>query len=526
MIGDFHFLRPEWLLAIAAAGLLAWIVARRTDMRSRWAASIAAPLLDHLVIGRRERFRLSPVHLTVASLAIGGMAAAGPTWERERAPFVDDRAPLVIAVDLSQTMDATDVAPTRLERAKLKVRDLLALRQGARTAIFAYAGSAHMVLPLTDDADLVMSYVDALATRIMPVPGKDTAKAVNAAAASLADEPVPGTILLMTDEIEPRAASALAHRTDKAGLVVLGIGTAAGGPVGTGEGEFLTDAAGQRVVARLDVDALEKLGGEAGIPVATVTADDGDVRWVERRIRTHFEQRQEEGETRWRDMGWFLTIPIALLSALWFRRGWTIRWAGVVLACVLAGALRPAPALAGDWNALDPWLTRDQQGMRTYEGGDFAAASALFESPMWKGAALYRAGQFSEAIEAFAAIDTAESYFDQGNAQAQLGRFGEAAASYGQALKRRPDWQQAKDNLSLIQKLIAEKKKDDDDEQQAQDPNEPPDQVQFDEKGEHGKEGTVDVAKQTAEMWMRNIQVSPADLLARKFAIEAKAGSL
>ena len=116
-------------------------------------------------------------------------------------------------------------------------------------------------------------------------------------------------------------------------------------------------------------------------------------------------------------------------------------------------------------------------------------------------------------------MDSAESYFNQADAQAHLGRLEESAASYRQALKRRPAWKEATDNLAIIEKLIARKKKDEDEE--AQDPNEAPDQIQFDEKGEHGKEGTVNAAQQTAEMWMRNIQVSPAELLARKFSIEA-----
>ena len=519
MIGDFHFLRPIWLLALVAAALLAWLIARRGDARSRWSGTIAPDLLEHLMIDRQTSLRLRPLHLTVALLVLGGLAAAGPTWERERAPFVDDKAPLVITIDLSQTMDATDVAPTRLERAKLKVRDLLALRKGARTAILAYAGSAHMVLPLTDDADLVQTYVDALATGIMPVPGKDTALALKAATASLTDEEAPGTILLFTDGVEAPAFTAVKQAADSQGIVVLAFGTAAGGPVKTGKGEFLNDAGGQRVTARLDVDALQKLKGEAGIDVATVTADDSDVRWIERRIRTHLEQRQADAETRWRDVGWWLTIPIALLSMLWFRRGWTIRWASVVLIAIGPGIASPNMAKAADWNMANPWLTRDQQGMRAFARGDFAAASGLFEDPMWKGVAFYRSGKFSEAIEAFASVDSAESYFNQADAQAHLGRLEESAASYRQALKRRPAWKEATDNLAIIEKLIARKKKDEDEE--AQDPNEAPDQIQFDEKGEHGKEGTVNAAQQTAEMWMRNIQVSPAELLARKFSIEA-----
>jgi Ca-activated chloride channel family protein len=423
-------------------------------------------------------------------------------------------------------MDAIDVSPTRLERAKLKVRDLLALRPGARTAIFAYAGSAHLVLPLTDDANLIRTYVDSLATSIMPMPGKDTAKALAVVEAGLAREEVPGTILLLTDGVEPQAFNAFSHR-GKNDVMILGIGTAEGGPVKTGADSFLSDASGRRVFARLDVDALRKLKSEAGIELATVTTDDADVQWIQRRVQTHLERKQEDSGARWRDFGWYLTIPIALLGALWFRRGWTIRWtAGIILSLVLAQDARaqeshpPSPT--------NPWLlaieraffTPDQLGRRAFERGEYDAAAEFFEDPMWKGTALFRAGRFEDAVSAFARVDSAESYYDQGNALAKLGNLKGAVASYQEALKRRPDFVDAEANLALVQKLI---KKEADEEQEAQDPAEKPDQVQFDDKGKKGKAGQVDLAAQTAEMWMRNIQTTPAQLLQHKFALQAQA---
>lgn len=522
MIEDFHFLRPAWLFAILAAAALAWLIARRGDVRSRWGGTIAPQLLAHLLIDRRGNVRIRPVHLTVALIVLGAIAAAGPTWDRERAPFVEDKAPLAIAIDLSQTMDATDVAPTRIERVKLKVRDLLTRRQGARTAIFAYAGSAHMVLPLTDDASLIQTYVDSLATRIMPVAGKDTVKALHLAEAALAHEDVPGTILFMTDGVEPQATEAFKGTPKRNEIMVLGVGTAAGGPVKIGDGEFLTDAGGQRVFSRLDVDALRKLKSQTGVQLATITLDDSDVDWIERRVQTHLQEQQANEESRWRDCGWWLTIPIAMLSALWFRRGWTIRWVSVVLIAFGLSLSGQHPASAADWRLSDPWRTQDQQGRRAFDRGDYAGAAAHFEDPMWKGIALYRAGRFSEAIEALAPLDTAESYYNQGNAQAHLGRLPQAVASYTQALKRRPDWPEAKANLDIIQAVIALQEKTENEEQTLTlEKDDMADSVTVDERGKKGKKGLVNGGQQSAEMWMRNIQVTPADLLARKFAIEA-----
>jgi Ca-activated chloride channel homolog len=518
MIADFHFLRPEWLWGLVAAAILFWVVSRREDVRARWGSIISPHLLDHLIVDRREYRRLRPVHLTAALMALGSIAAAGPTFERERPPFLQDKAPLAIAIDLSQTMDAIDVSPTRLERVKLKVRDLLALRPGARTAIFVYAGSAHLVLPLTDDTNLIETYVDSLATGLMPVKGKDTARALAVVENALASEDTPGTILFMTDGVEPRAFDALKNHGSKDEIMVLAVGTPEGAPVKTGKDEFLTGVSGQRVISKLDVGALHKLKAETHVQVATTTLDDADVQWIARRAQTHLQLMLTDSEARWNDLGWWLTIPIVLLSALWFRRGWTIRWASALLLFFALSASHEASA--AEWQFADAWLTLDQQGRVAYEHGDYAGAAQRFSDPMWRGVALYRAGRYDDAIDAFARVDTAESYFDQGNALAKLGKLSAAVAAYQEALKRKPDFSAAKANLDLVQKLIPAKKKKDDEE--AQDPNEKPDQIKFDEKGKKGKQGEVEAAQQTSEMWMRNIQTTPAQLLRRKFAIEAE----
>ncbi|NVD42534.1 VWA domain-containing protein [Ensifer sp. HO-A22] len=519
MIADFHFLRPLWLLALVAVPLLVVVIGRRTDVRAQWQGMIAPHLLDHLLIEKGGKRRFHPVHLTAALIAIAAIATAGPTWQREKPPFVEDTAPLAIAIDLTATMNATDLSPTRLERTKLKVQDILALRKGARTALFAYAGTAHMVLPLTDDANLIRTYVAALSPGIMPVAGKNTGKALQVVEDALSGEAVPGTILFMTDGVERTAFDAFAHYKGRNDLMVLGIGTADGGPVKTADGQFLTDATGARVRAKLDVDALKALQAASATQVATVTPDDADVRWIVRRIQTSFAQKTAEGLTRWYDAGWWLTIPIAILAALWFRRGWSVRWAVFVIA--IGTALPGTRVEAAERSFADLWFTPDQKGQRAVDRGDFQGAAGDFTDPAWQGVALYRIGRYQDAINAFAQGDTAESYYNQGNALMHLDKVEEAVAAYQQALKQRPDWPEAKQNLAVAEKRKADKDKQDQDaEQEAAGLD--PDQVQFDDKGTKGKEGTVPGAPQTAEMWMRNIQVSPADLLARKFAIEAK----
>lgn len=514
MIEAFHFLRPWWLLALALPAIIIWMAGRSSDVRSQWKGLIEPHLLDSLMVEGAQRSRIRPSWLLAAALALASLAASGPAWQRETPPFVEDTAPLVIAVDLSPTMDAIDVTPSRLERAKLKIKDIVAGRAGARSAVVAYAGSAHLVLPLTEDGSLIETYTDALATRIMPVDGKNTPRALEQAEAALTGEDAAGTILFLTDGVEQQAFDAF-KRKSKHAIAVLGIGTQTGGPVKTPDGGFLTDATGGRMFSRLDVEGLKNLHALTGVDVATMTDDDTDIRWVSQKIRTNFAQMQAAEGDRWRDLGWWLVIPLTILFAFSFRKGWVVRVGTTLLAARL---LMPVEVEAADLTGM--WLTPDQKGRIAYDKGDFEAASSHFADPMWKGTALYRAGKFAEALDSFAAVDSADSWYDQGNALLHIGKFDEAAAAYKKALEKRRDWPDATFNLAVAQKLIQQKK--DDEEEQQDEPNLPPDSVQFDGKGKQGKAGKMNIAEQTSELWMKNIIVSPADLMARKFAIEAQ----
>lgn len=512
MIADFHFIRP-WVLALLLLPVaILWLASRAGDVRAQWKGMIAPHLLDSLLVDGSKKSTIRPSWLLASVLVLGIAGAAGPTWQREAPPFVQDTAPLVIAVDLSRTMDAIDVSPSRIERAKLKIKDIVDARAGARTAIVAYAGSAHLVLPPTEDAALLESYSDALSTRIMPKPGKDTATALKLADGLLEKEGSTGTILLLTDGVEPAAVDVM--KSSSSGIVVLGIGTSAGGPVKGPDGSFASDASGERLFSKLDVSGLQKIGDDAGAKVATITDDDADVRWVMQRVRSNFAQKQSSEGDRWRDGGWWLVVPLSIAMALSFRKGWVVRAVFLLLSFHM---LSPQNARAD--GLTDMWLTSDQQGRIAFERGDYSGASEKFSDPMWKGVALYRAGKYQDAVDALASVDTAESWYDQANAFVRLAKYAEAVAAYEKALRWRAQWPDATANLAIARRLLLMQKDKQDD--QPEQPSEKPDSVQFDDKGKQGKEGMIDVGEQTSEMWMKNISVSPADLMARKFSIEA-----
>ncbi|MDF0653082.1 MAG: VWA domain-containing protein, partial [Nitrospira sp.] len=502
---SFHFLRPLWLLSIPAALWLVWIWQRQTDQRRQWADIIAPHLLDHLIVGGKQGFRLRPMHMIAGAVILAGIATAGPVWEREPPPFTEDKAPMVVAIDLSRTMDAVDVPPTRLERAKQKVRDLAALRSGSRTGLIVYAGTAHLVLPPTEDPALLEIFLAALETDLMPVAGRNADAALALADRLLTKETAAGTVLFITDEFDAKQVPLLAEhqRQSRDQILALAVGTSQGGPIRTKNGRVALDGRGVPLQARFDRETFTRMSSEADMPVMSVTLDDADVEWVQRRALHYLQVVNERtAEVRWKEFGYYATFPLALLAAFWFRRGWTVRWMGVVVLVILMGAAGPIGADAqessstkfeapnsmeipnhksqvsnrathpdassslkfGAWSLgfsevsnlgfgawilelVEGWFfTRDQQGRWYFDHGNYSTAAERFTDPMWKGLASYRSGDYAAALTQFARLDTPEAFFLMGNCYARMKEFPAAVGAYDHALKGRPAFREATEN--------------------------------------------------------------------------------
>jgi len=128
---------------------------------------------------------------------------------------------------------------------------------------------------------------------------------------------------------------------------------------------------------------------------------------------------------------------------------------------LLLGLRMLVPVDAEAAGFVDMWLTPDQQGRLAFERNDYDGAAARFVDPMWKGVALYRAGKFADAIDAFATVDTAQSWYDQGDALLHLLKLEEAVAAYTKALEMRKDWPDAEANLAIAERLLKAKKEQD-----------------------------------------------------------------
>jgi Ca-activated chloride channel family protein len=533
-LSNFHFIRPQWLLTLLPILLLFWLLRRKQSATRQWEKFISPHLLKHLIVGTEQIKHLRPVNLLIPVFIFAALALSGPTWMQEPMPFTEDEAPLIIALDLSVEMNAVDIQPSRLERAKQKVRDLLAERSGARTALLAYAGSAHMILPLTDDPQIMEMYLASLTPDIMPDQGKNAAEALVLAEEMFSQEMTPGTVLFFTNAIDEEQISAFVDHSQESqnAVMVLGIGTTQGGPIPTGGNMFLTDPEGNRVISKLDREGLEALSRETGAYVTSITVDDSDVRRLNGRIKRHMTEILSEDENvHWKDFGYFLLFPIALLSLFWFRRGWTIQWlTGFLLVVFL---FHPAPAEAQEFRFVNLWLTADQQGRHFFEKGDYAEAALRFEDPLWTGIANYYNQDYESAIQQFSRLETAESYFNLGNAYVHIQDYTQAVESYEQALKQKPDYTEAEHNRKLVQEILDRITQEEEDKDQSSQPGsllgadeikmaDPEDQKKREETEGEPIELQQEMFsdEQLNEMWMRRVQTSPADFLRNKFAYQ------
>jgi Ca-activated chloride channel homolog len=302
MIGDFHLLRPWWLTALLPAAFLIWKIARTQDADRVWRGVVAGHLLPYLFSKRKQRRRIGPLVLLATIWMLSTIALAGPTWKREPAPFADDTAGLVIVVKVTPSMKTEDVQPDRLTRSVQKIHDLLALRGGARSALIAYAGTAHLVMPLTRDGGIINTFAAALDPKIMPSDGDAAADALSMAAEVIAKSGQSGSILWITDGVAPEEGNALAEFRKKSPVPVRILAPLMPGP---------------------ERDTLEKLGSSIGANLLSITPDDADVHNLARAVKFASATLGGQGD-HWQDAGYWIVPLAALLSTLWFRRGWLV----------------------------------------------------------------------------------------------------------------------------------------------------------------------------------------------------------
>ncbi len=294
-LASFHFIRPLLLLLAPLTVLVWWLWRRAADPLRGWRNCMDAELMEALV-ERKGTAGHGTAHWLLVAWLTAVVAVAGPTWRPEPSPFAEDATPLLILLKADTSMDQPDPAPSRIERARLKITDLATERRGQPLGLIAYAGSAHLVLPPTKDTEAIAQMAQNIAPEIMPVPGDRLDLALLKAAEIM---PGGGAVLVVADSA-PDNSAALRAAAAKSEVSV----------------QFLS-------LAPPDSDGaadLEAAAKSLRAPVQPLTTGDDDIHAVVRAAARAPHGIAGEGETRWEEAGWYLTPVLAALVALSFRR--------------------------------------------------------------------------------------------------------------------------------------------------------------------------------------------------------------
>ena len=466
---DFHFLRPLWFLGLIPAVLVLALFQWRKRSAGNWAQIINPALLPFLMQGETGKKRHSTAWL-ITGLALvwllSCVSLAGPTWQQLPQPVHKEDSALIVVFDLSPSMLAEDIKPSRLVRARYKLIDILKKRREGFTALVVYGGEAHTVSPLTEDSNTIISLVPILHPTLLPEYGSNTEEAIEIALElAINGGYEQADILLITDGVARSAFGTIQSMVSQAGkfrLSILGVGTDQGAPIPLGDGGFVKDSRGAILIPKLGASSLQALSSAQGGNYQTITAGDSDIEQILAVTEQLFPDATRELDRSfdlWDDQGYWLAILLLPALLLSFRKG-------AVVTLVFAPLLFSShPVEALDWK--DLWQTPDQQGAQALEDGDLEAAQSLFNDSQWRGSAAYKAGNYDQAIDDYLGGETADAHYNRGNSLAKSGDIEGAIEAYSQALQQQPEMEDAAANRDLVEKL--KEQQEESSEQQDQD---------------------------------------------------------
>lgn len=468
-LSAFHFIRPYSLLLLIPYAVLSIQLLRNKKNQGNWSTICDSALLPYLLQHQSLASNRWPSIAIALTSLLAIFALAGPTWQRLPAPVFRNESALVIALDLSASMNAADTKPNRLVRARYKIADLLNHRKDGQTALLVFAGDAFTVTPLTNDVDTIENQLNALTTELMPIQGNLAQPALAKAVDLLKQAGLQqGHILFVTDGVEFNKSEVSTKLSSNYQLSVLAVGSKEGAPISLPEGGFLKDSQGSIVVSQLEESNLNKLVELGHGIYQPTTVDDTDIQHL---LATIDKAEKQQGKAsndlqleQWSDQGPWLLLLVLPVMALTFRKGF------LCVALLLLSYPLPKTSYALDWQ--DLWHSKDQQAQQAYNQGNFTKAAELFSDPDWKAAAQYRAGQYDQSLESLKNSQTSSNAYNRGNALAQAGQLEAALKSYDEALARNPSDSDAQYNRDIVKKALNQQKQNQNQDKQEDKPTE------------------------------------------------------
>ncbi|WP_168204330.1 vWA domain-containing protein [Aliikangiella coralliicola] len=520
-ITDFHFLRPYLLWLLIPVLLIVFYLKHSARKQSAWQNVISPHLLEFLFVsGEKNKVRSSIwlVGLLACSIII---AISGPSVRQKAVPVFETENAQVILLDLSLSMDATDIKPSRLERAKFKLLDVLNQTKEGTVALVVYAGDAFVISPLTSDSNTIANMVPTLSTRIMPVLGSRPDVAINQSIELLKNaKHTRGSIIWLTDGVESKFVDPIISSVQQSHyqLSILAVGTEQGAPIPLPDGNgFLKDNSGAIVIPKLEASSLIEISEKTNAGYVKLTADDKDIEYLQRHQQWQAENSDEAEEgnqalSRWIDDGyWIIWLALSLLLVKIIRQpSGQFNQVNIGITVLLTfGLMTPQPVQAVSWD--DLWFTKNQQADKAYAQGNYEKAAELYENQQWQATSQYRNGNFAEAANNFDPEQSIQSLYNHATSMAKSQQLQPALDAYNQLLEKQPDHEDAQFNKKIIEDMLKQQQqqnqqqKDQESDQQNKDQqsqdseSDSQEQQKSDENSEQQQENQQQEQQQSAE---------------------------
>ena len=472
---------PHWLWALLVlplmAGLFVWSHRRSQALVAK---IIAVRLRDQLSGSVSPLRRILRASLLLTSVALAIIALAQPRYGFLEKETKQKGRDVIVAIDTSRSMLATDMTPTRLARAKLFTQDLVRLLQGDRVALLAFSGAGDTLAPLTLDYSAVTEALNELDTTIISKGSTNIAAAITAAREAFGKAEGQTRALIILTDGEELTADGIAAAKQAAGegirIFTVGIGSPEGSLIpirlDDGRSDFVRDSAGKPVTSKLDDSRLKEIASATG-GFFTLIGPDAAREIFQKGIEPMelsetgvFSARQPIERYQWPLAAATVCLALSLLPGDRRRRS-------SVMVALILGFCPCAQA---------------QSGLEEYKNGDFEKAGAAFQEQLKKqpssralqfnsGAAAYKGGDFEKAIAHFtdallsedqklredASYNLANSLVRKGEAakenEAKKTNWKNALEHYEETLRLNPDNKIATQNRDITKKLLEDLEK-------------------------------------------------------------------
>jgi Ca-activated chloride channel family protein len=527
---DMQFQYPGGFLWIIALAILFVLFILRERTIARYLDRVADQSLLETLLPNQQRLnhrrRARDILILLSGFAFL-IALARPQWGFTWQESVKRGVDIVVAVDVSHSMLAEDIKPSRLVRAQREVMDLLDQLKGDRVGLVSFAGTAYLESPLTLDYSAFRGFLQSLSPELIPIQGTNIEAAIRISIEALKQRNKglvstnrSNVIVLITDgenfEGDIESAGKIAS-DEHIKIYIIGVGTANGAPI-PGRSGYRRDDSGELVLTKLHESSLRKLAkATGGTYVSSITSDQDTFSIYEEGIRKSFEGSELDymKAKTWNE---YFQIPLGIAILLLLLGPWGNIWKiavgylrssetkTAVLLLLLASNLVASPKIAQADELSDDFKRRFNSGSTALGRGDFQTALEQFSKlrqdypdnlQVLNAEAIshYRLQEFEQAENILKEglklggdkQQMAEILYNLGNTAVQRGKYQEAVSHYESSLNLQADEEETIQNLEYAKKLIEKQEEENKDQQQD------------DEKKESQKDEQKDKNKQKNE---------------------------